>query len=67
MCVHLAARRAGGWRNRFVACGQICKRHLRIYELPISYYGRSFDEGKNITWRDGFRAVWVLFRVRLFG
>ena len=45
--------------------GQICKRKLRIYELPISYYGRSYEEGKKITWRDGFKALWVLFRVRL--
>jgi glycosyltransferase involved in cell wall biosynthesis len=45
--------------------GKVCKRKLRIYELPISYYGRSYDEGKKITWRDGFRAVWVLIRVRL--
>jgi glycosyltransferase involved in cell wall biosynthesis len=45
--------------------GHICKRALRIYELPISYYGRSYAEGKKITWRDGFRAVWVLLRVRL--
>jgi glycosyltransferase involved in cell wall biosynthesis len=44
---------------------KVCKRQLRIYELPISYYGRTFDEGKKITWRDGFRAVWVLFRVRV--
>jgi len=43
---------------------KVCKRGLRIYELPISYYGRTYDEGKNITWRDGFRAVWVLLRVR---
>ena len=43
---------------------KICKRRLRIYELPISYYGRTFAEGKNITWRDGFRAIWVLLRVR---
>src|SRR5437763_1989328 len=43
---------------------KICKRKLRIYELPISYYGRTFAEGKNITWRDGFRAIWVLPRVR---
>ena len=47
--------------------GKICKRKLRIYELPISYYGRTYDEGKKITWRDGFRAVWVLFRVRIRG
>jgi glycosyltransferase involved in cell wall biosynthesis len=44
---------------------KICKRRLRIYELPISYYGRTYEEGKNITWRDGFRAIWVLLRVRL--
>ena len=44
--------------------GKVCKRKLRIYELPISYYGRTFAEGKNITWRDGFRAIWVLLRVR---
>jgi hypothetical protein len=43
---------------------KICKRKLRIYELPISYYGRGYDEGKKITWRDGFRAIYVLFRVR---
>lgn len=47
--------------------GKICRRRLRIYELPISYYGRSYDEGKKITWRDGFKALWVLFRVRLTG
>jgi glycosyltransferase involved in cell wall biosynthesis len=46
---------------------KICTRKLRIYELPISYYGRTFDEGKKITWRDGFRAVWVLLRVRVTG
>jgi glycosyltransferase involved in cell wall biosynthesis len=44
---------------------KICKQRLRIYELPISYYGRSYDEGKKITWRDGFKALWVLIRVRL--
>ena len=39
---------------------KICKRKLRIYQLPISYYGRTYDEGKKITWRDGFKAIWVL-------
>jgi glycosyltransferase involved in cell wall biosynthesis len=47
--------------------GRICKLNLRIYELPISYYGRTYAEGKNITWRDGFKAVWVLVRVRFSG
>jgi len=47
--------------------GKVCKRGLRIYELPIAYYGRTYDEGKKITWRDGFKALWVLLRVRLTG
>jgi glycosyltransferase involved in cell wall biosynthesis len=45
--------------------GKICKRKLRVYELPISYYGRTYAEGKKITWRDGFKAIWVLVRVRV--
>ena len=36
----------------------------RIYEVPISYYGRTYAEGKKITWRDGFIAVWTLLRER---
>jgi glycosyltransferase involved in cell wall biosynthesis len=44
--------------------GRICRANLRIYELPIAYYGRTYAEGKKITWRDGFRALWVLVRVR---
>ncbi|HEY6016992.1 MAG TPA: hypothetical protein VIU16_09420, partial [Gaiellaceae bacterium] len=43
---------------------KVCKRKLRVYELPISYYGRTYAEGKKITWRDGFKAVWVLLSVR---
>jgi glycosyltransferase involved in cell wall biosynthesis len=37
---------------------------LRLYEVPISYYGRSYAEGKKITWRDGFGAVEALLRFR---
>jgi glycosyltransferase involved in cell wall biosynthesis len=44
--------------------GRVCQRGLRVYELPIAYYGRSYDEGKKITWRDGVKAIWVLLRVR---
>ena len=43
---------------------KVCKRKLRVYELPISYYGRSYAEGKKITWRDGLKAIVVLLRVR---
>ena len=45
--------------------GKVCKRKLRVYELPISYYGRTYAEGKKITWRDGFKAIWVLVRTRV--
>lgn len=38
------------------------KPRLRIYEVPISYYGRTYDEGKKIGWRDGIEAVWVIIR-----
>src|SRR5215207_3025574 len=47
--------------------GKICRRHLRLYELPIAYYGRTYAEGKKITWKDGLKAAWVLLRVRLTG
>jgi len=46
---------------------KICKRKLRVYELPIAYYGRTYAEGKKVTWRDGFKAIRVLLSVRLFG
>jgi glycosyltransferase involved in cell wall biosynthesis len=46
---------------------KVCLRKLRVYELPISYYGRTYAEGKNITWVDGFKAVWVLISIRLRG
>jgi glycosyltransferase involved in cell wall biosynthesis len=45
--------------------GEVCRRHLRVYELPISYFGRTVAEGKKITWRDGFKAIGVLVSVRL--
>jgi glycosyltransferase involved in cell wall biosynthesis len=43
---------------------KILKRKIRIYEVPISYTGREFDEGKKITWRDGFAALWTLAKFR---
>ncbi len=36
----------------------------RIYEVPISYYGRGYEEGKKITWKDGFRALWCILKYR---
>jgi glycosyltransferase involved in cell wall biosynthesis len=40
---------------------------VRLYEVPISYYGRTFAEGKKITWKDGVRAVGALLRFRIGG
>jgi glycosyltransferase involved in cell wall biosynthesis len=40
---------------------------IRLYEVPISYYGRTYEEGKKITWRDGFKAVAALVRFRFGG
>ncbi|MFZ1734178.1 MAG: glycosyltransferase family 2 protein, partial [Flavobacteriales bacterium] len=35
---------------------------VRIYEVGISYYGRTYAEGKKIGWKDGFRAIWCIFK-----
>jgi glycosyltransferase involved in cell wall biosynthesis len=39
---------------------------IRIYEVGISYYGRTYAEGKKIGWKDGFRAIWCIVRYGLF-
>lgn len=39
---------------------------IRIYEVGISYYGRTFDEGKKISWRDGFHAIYCILRYGIF-
>ncbi|HXH05058.1 MAG TPA: glycosyltransferase family 2 protein [Vicinamibacterales bacterium] len=43
---------------------KIFKRKYRVYEVPITYDGRGYDEGKKITWRDGLVALWVLLKYR---
>jgi glycosyltransferase involved in cell wall biosynthesis len=43
---------------------KVFKRRYRVYEVPISYDGRGYDEGKKITWRDGIVALWVLVKYR---
>ncbi|HEX4528656.1 MAG TPA: glycosyltransferase family 2 protein [Acidimicrobiia bacterium] len=43
---------------------KVLRRGIRIYEVPISYTGREVDEGKKITWRDGFIALWTLVKYR---
>jgi glycosyltransferase involved in cell wall biosynthesis len=51
--VELSARLAGSKR-------------WRVYETAISYYGRTYSEGKKITWRDGIKALWYVFKFRFF-
>jgi SAM-dependent methyltransferase len=41
---------------------KLAKREARIFEVPISYSGRTYQEGKKISWRDGFRALWAMLR-----
>lgn len=41
---------------------KIAKRNLRVYEVGIGYWGRTYEEGKKIGWKDGVRAVWVLVK-----
>src|SRR5437660_1397600 len=43
---------------------EVLRRKLRLYELPIAYYGRTPEEGKKISWRDGLPAIWTLLRLR---
>lgn len=44
---------------------KIARRHLRIYEVGISYWGRTYEEGKKIGWKDGFRALYCLIKYSL--
>jgi glycosyltransferase involved in cell wall biosynthesis len=41
---------------------KVAKRKLRVYEVGISYWGRTYEEGKKIGWKDGFRALWCLVK-----
>ena len=43
---------------------KVLRKGIRIYEVPISYTGREFEEGKKITWRDGFAALYALVKFR---
>jgi len=45
---------------------KLARRRCRIYEVGISYYGRTYDEGKKIGWRDGVRAIWCILKYNLW-
>ena len=46
---------------------KIAKRHVRVYEVGISYWGRTYEEGKKIGWKDGVRALWCLLKYSVRG
>ena len=52
-----------GFEPEFTA--KVAKRKYKIYEVPISYYGRDYSEGKKITWKDGIVAIWCIIKYRL--
>ena len=45
---------------------KVARRGYRIFEVPISYYGRDYWEGKKINWKDGFSAIWTILKFGLF-
>lgn len=51
-----------GFEPEFTA--KVAKKKFRIYEVPISYNGRDYSEGKKITWKDGVAAIWYIFKFR---
>ena len=53
-----------GFEPEFTA--KVARKNFRIYEVPISYHGRGYKEGKKITWRDGVAALFWIFRYRFF-
>ncbi len=44
---------------------KLAKKKLRMYEVPISYYGRTYEEGKKIDWKDGVKAIWCILKYNL--
>ena len=52
-----------GFEPEFTA--KVAKNNFRIYEVPISYNGRDYSEGKKITWKDGVAAIWYIIKFKL--
>lgn len=60
--IHITENRFGIEPEITAKLARISK--IRIYEVGISYYGRTYEEGKKIGWRDGFRAIYCIFKYR---
>ena len=52
-----------GFEPEFTA--KIAKQKLRVFEVGISYYGRTYAEGKKINWKDGIWAIWCIIKYNL--
>ncbi len=46
---------------------KVARKKLRIYEVPMSYYGRTYEEGKKINWKDGVRTLWCILKYNIGG
>jgi len=57
--------RSEGWGIDPEITVKVLKRRQRIFEVPISYYGREYHEGKKISWHDGFTVLWTLLKYRV--
>jgi glycosyltransferase involved in cell wall biosynthesis len=57
--------RSDDFRIEAEITAKVLRQKLRIFEVPVAYYGRNYAEGKKITWRDGLPAVWTLVRYRI--
>lgn len=56
--------KAKGFEFEPEVTAKVLKKGIKIYEVPISYAGRDFSEGKKITWKAGFKALWTLIKYR---
>jgi len=45
---------------------KVARLKVRLYEVPVSYYGRTYEDGKKIGWKDGFRALWCIVKYNVF-
>jgi hypothetical protein len=45
---------------------KLARKRLRFYEVPVAYHGRTYEEGKKIRTKDGFRALWVILKYGIF-
>ena len=58
--------RSRGFGFEVEVTAKVAKLKCAVYEVPISYYGRTYEEGKKISYGDGFVALWLVFRFNLF-